>query len=97
MRTLVTGAGGMLGSGLVPELVRAGHDVVATDIRVDDAAPFVLRNPIPNSTPDLFDSLAFPRLLLLRSTVLKKQGQAAKAEADLKLFVTLSERPGATR
>lgn len=32
MRVLVTGAAGMLGSGLVPALVRAGHDVTATDI-----------------------------------------------------------------
>jgi len=29
----------MLGSGLVPELVSAGHEVVATDIRVDAASP----------------------------------------------------------
>jgi dTDP-4-dehydrorhamnose reductase len=29
----------MLGSGLVPELTKAGHEVVATDIRVDAASP----------------------------------------------------------
>ena len=39
MKILVTGAAGMLGSGLVPELVRAGHDVVATDIDLS------VRNP----------------------------------------------------
>jgi dTDP-4-dehydrorhamnose reductase len=32
MRILMTGAGGMLGSGLVPAFVKAGHDVAATDI-----------------------------------------------------------------
>jgi dTDP-4-dehydrorhamnose reductase len=37
VRILITGAAGMLGSGLVPELIAQGHDVVATDIdlRVD--------------------------------------------------------------
>jgi dTDP-4-dehydrorhamnose reductase len=45
MRTLVTGAGGMLGSGLVPELVRAGHEVIATDIRVDSGSPFGAAGP----------------------------------------------------
>lgn len=34
MKVLVTGAAGMLGSSLVPELVRAGHDVTATDLNV---------------------------------------------------------------
>lgn len=33
MRILVTGAGGMLGSALIPALVNANHDVVATDLR----------------------------------------------------------------
>jgi dTDP-4-dehydrorhamnose reductase len=40
MRTLMTGTAGMLGSGLVPELVRAGHDVVATDIAITDPRPW---------------------------------------------------------
>jgi dTDP-4-dehydrorhamnose reductase len=33
VKILVTGAGGMLGSALVPALVEAGHDVWATDLR----------------------------------------------------------------
>ena len=32
MRILATGTAGMLGSSLIPAVVRAGHDVVATDI-----------------------------------------------------------------
>lgn len=41
MRILITGAGGMLGSALVPALVAAGHEVFATDLRgeADFAAP----------------------------------------------------------
>jgi dTDP-4-dehydrorhamnose reductase len=33
VKTLITGAGGMLGSALVPALVAAGHEVYATDLR----------------------------------------------------------------
>ena len=40
MKVLVTGAAGMLGSGLVPALVAAGHDVVATDINMERAQPW---------------------------------------------------------
>ncbi len=43
MRTLVTGAGGMLGSALVPALAEAGHHVFPTDLR----AP---RGSLPEST-----------------------------------------------
>lgn len=63
---------------------------------VDDAARFVLRNPIPNPAPELFATLAFPRLLLLRATVLEKQGKAAEAASARRLFVSLSG-PGDTR
>lgn len=38
MRVLVTGAGGMLGSALVPALLRVGHRVDATDLRADRPA-----------------------------------------------------------
>ena len=60
----------------------------------DDAAPLVLRNPMPNSTPDLFDSLAFPRLLLLRAEVFEKQGRAAEAASTRRLFATLTGQAG---
>src|SRR5438445_5506029 len=39
MKILVTGAGGMLGSAVVPALVDAGHTVVATDLRVPADGP----------------------------------------------------------
>ena len=56
----------------------------------DDAARFVLRNPIPNPTPDLVASLTFPRLLLLRAEVLEKQGRQAEGLKSRQLFLTLS-------
>jgi dTDP-4-dehydrorhamnose reductase len=40
MKALVTGAAGMLGSGLVPALAAAGHEVVATDIDLSDPTPW---------------------------------------------------------
>lgn len=40
MKILMTGTAGMLGSGLVPQLVAAGHEVVATDINLLDAHPW---------------------------------------------------------
>lgn len=40
MRILVTGANGMLGSALVPELLKNGHDIVATDIELRDRRPW---------------------------------------------------------
>jgi len=57
---------------------------------IDDAARLVLRNPIPNPTPELFASLAFPRLLQLQANVLEKQGKAAEAASAHGLLVTLS-------
>jgi dTDP-4-dehydrorhamnose reductase len=40
MKVLVTGAAGMLGSGLVPAFVSAGHSVVATDINLAQPRPW---------------------------------------------------------
>lgn len=40
MRILVTGSAGMLGSAVVPTLVRAGHDVRATDMDLTDPIPW---------------------------------------------------------
>ena len=40
MRILLTGTAGMLGSGLVPQLQRSGHEVVATDINLLDTRPW---------------------------------------------------------
>lgn len=45
MRVLVTGAAGMLGSGLVPAFVAAGHDVVATDINLRNPSPWGAAGP----------------------------------------------------
>lgn len=45
MRILVTGAAGMLGSGLVPELVAAGHDVYTTDIDLRTPQPWGADGP----------------------------------------------------
>ena len=40
MRILATGTAGMLGSSLIPALVRAGHEVVATDIDLTNTHPW---------------------------------------------------------
>ncbi len=45
MKILATGTAGMLGSALVPALVRAGHDVVATDIDLTDTHPWQASGP----------------------------------------------------
>ncbi len=46
MKVLVTGSAGMLGSGLVPAFVAAGHDVVATDIKLDNRRPWGAGGPV---------------------------------------------------
>jgi hypothetical protein len=53
-----------------------------------DAAPYVLHNPVPNPAPELFASLAFPRLLLLRASILEKQGQHAKQQRVFDCLLT---------
>jgi dTDP-4-dehydrorhamnose reductase len=45
MKILVTGAAGMLGSGVVPALVRAGHDVNATDLDLTVPYPWGADGP----------------------------------------------------
>ena len=66
--------------------VEAGHP--------EQAAGLVERNPVPNANPEIFGSLAFPRLLFLRAAVLEKQGRRDEAVANYKLFLALSG-PGA--
>jgi len=61
----------------------------------DDAARLAMRNPIPNPAPDLFASLAFPRLLSLRADVLEKQGHKEEALKYRQLVLTLGG-PGGT-
>ncbi len=46
MRILVTGAAGMLGSALVPELAFAGHQIVVTDIDLHERRPWGPRGPL---------------------------------------------------
>jgi tetratricopeptide (TPR) repeat protein len=69
---------------------------------IDDAARLVLRNPIPNPTPELFAALAFPRLLQLQASVLEKQGRKEEGLKNRQLFLTLAGpgsqlTPGGTR
>ncbi len=61
--------------------VEAGHPA--------EAAPLVERNPVPNAAPEIFTSLAFPRLLYLRAAVLEKQGRREEAAGNYRMFVTL--------
>lgn len=45
MKILATGSAGMLGSALVPALVAAGHDVVATDVNLTEPHPWGAGGP----------------------------------------------------
>lgn len=57
-RILVTGAAGAVGSALVPALAEAGHDVLATDIRIPEA-----RGGARWETLDVRDRAAAERLM----------------------------------
>lgn len=74
--------------------IKAGH--------IDDAARLVMRNPVPKASPDLFASLAFPRLLSLQAEVLEKQGRNEEALKHRQLLLALGGpgpqlSPGGTR
>jgi hypothetical protein len=56
----------------------------------EQAAGLVARNPVPNTTVEVFGSLGFPRLLFLRAEVLENQGRREDALANYRLFLTLS-------
>ena len=58
--------------------------------RYEEAARLLQRNPVPNITPEMSASLAFPRLLFLRATVLDKKGRRDHARAAYRLFLALS-------
>ena len=57
MRVLVTGAGGFVGNYLLPHLLDAGHEVVATSLDVPRSAP------VPWEALDLVDAPAVCRLV----------------------------------
>jgi GDP-4-dehydro-6-deoxy-D-mannose reductase len=57
LRVLVTGAGGFVGSYLLPHLLEAGHDVVGTSLDLPGSAP------VPWEALDLVDAPAVCRLV----------------------------------
>jgi len=56
---------------------------------IAEAERFLLRNPIPDSTPDLFASLTFPELLQLQAQLLDKNGRHEEALKARQLFLAL--------
>jgi Flp pilus assembly protein TadD len=56
----------------------------------EEAERLVNRNPVPNPTPEIFASLAFPRLLFLRAVSLDKSGRREEAAMNYRLFLKLS-------
>jgi tetratricopeptide (TPR) repeat protein/TolB-like protein len=56
----------------------------------EQATGLVERNPVPNTTVEVFGSLGFPRLLFLRAEVLENHGRREEALANYRLFLTLS-------
>jgi len=56
----------------------------------EQAAALVERNPVPNVRPEIFGSLAFPRLLFLRAAELDRQSRHQEAVVNYRLFLTLS-------
>lgn len=55
MKVLATGTAGMLGSSLIPAMVAAGHEVVATDLDISNPRPWGRRGPnlLPLDVRDL--------------------------------------------
>lgn len=59
--------------------------------RPGDAAPLLQFNPVPPITgPGVFTALYFPRIFELRAQLAEKQGNAAAAQANRKIFSSLS-------
>lgn len=66
MKVLVTGSAGMLGTGIVPALVAAGHEVVPTDINLANRRPWgedmpALRHLDVRSAEEVADAVASVR------------------------------------
>ncbi len=66
MKFLITGSAGMLGTGIVPALVKAGHDVVPTDINLANRRPWgedmpELRHLDVRSVDEVADAVATVR------------------------------------